>query len=178
MPSLVPFSAPGVGDLRDAAALFGLASCLGLGSLASRTDVPWLAPEPEPAVASCVLDDDFAEWSEHAMPRIAVDEVLEQLPTGRLTVVDCRSVEAFSEAHIPGALSVPAAEAEALLGTQTLPIPPDHLVVAYCDGDGSDAESVGRLLGASAGCSQVHVLDGGFGAWVASGAPVTEVSRG
>ena len=179
MPPHVPRSAPGIGDLRDAAGLFALASLLGLASLGVRSDVPWLAPPPE-TVASCMIDDDHEGWDAlgpHDVPRIGVDEVAQQLAAGRVTIVDCRPVEAFSQAHIPGALSVPAHEAEVLLGTQTLPIPPDHLVVAYCDGDGSDAESVGRLLGASAGCSQVHVLDGGWGAWIASGAPVTEASH-
>lgn len=167
---------PGIGDFRDAAVLLALACGLGLGSLGMRAGVPWLAPAPEPTVASCALEDDFEGWEVSAsLPRIGADEVAAQLETGGVTIVDARPGEAFGQAHIPGAISLPATEAEVLLGMQTLPIPPGHLVVTYCDDDGLDAETVGRLLGVSAGCSQVHVLDGGWGAWVASGAPIEEV---
>jgi rhodanese-related sulfurtransferase len=174
-----PSARPTFGDLRDAAVVLAVGTILGLGSLGVRADVPWIAEVPEPTVAACVLDDDLEGWEAPSMPRIAVPELLEQLAAGHLTVVDARPVEAFARAHIPGAISLPATEAEALLGVQTLPIPPGDLVVTYCDGDGDDSasEAVGRLLGVSAGCSQVHVLEGGWSAWVASGAPVQQVDQ-
>lgn len=179
MPLPAPRSArPGIGDLRDAVVLLAAATALGLASLGMRADVPLIAAAPEPTVASCVLEDDIDAWDNSpSMPRIAVHEVAQQLEAGHLTVVDARPVEAFARAHIPGAISLPATEAEALLGTQTLPIPPGDLVVTYCDGDGFESETVGRLLGVSAGCSQVYVLDGGWSAWVASGAPVEEADQ-
>jgi rhodanese-related sulfurtransferase len=165
----------GIGDLRDAALLLGLATSLGLGSLAVRADVPWIAAEPEPAAGSCMLEGDFDAWEDPpAMPHIGADELARRLDAGHVTIVDARPPEAYARAHIPGAISLPHDEAEALLGIQTLPIPPGDLVVTYCSGDGA-AEAVGRLLGASAGCSQVHVLDGGWNAWIASGGPVDEV---
>jgi rhodanese-related sulfurtransferase len=165
----------GIGDLRDATLLLALSLGLGLASLGVRADVPWIAAEPEPAPTSCVLEDDEA-WAP-SMPHLGIDEVARRLETGHLTVVDARPAEAFARGHIPGAISLPSAEAEALLGVQTLPIPPGDLVVTYGDADGFDAETVGRLLDVSAGCSQVHVLEGGWSAWVASGQRVEAIEH-
>ncbi|MBC8069436.1 MAG: rhodanese-like domain-containing protein, partial [Deltaproteobacteria bacterium] len=77
------------------------------------------------------------------------------------------------EGHIPGAISLPAGDIESILASQSLPIPIDRDIVTYCDrNDGSDAEYVGRLLDDALGCDRVHVLEGGFPAWQAGGAPV------
>lgn len=163
------------GDLRDTGVLLAIAVVLGLGSLGMRAGVPWLAPPPAPAPASCSMDEGVQAWdppAEPVVPRIPVDEVLTRIEQGDVTIVDARPGDAFSHSHIPGAISLPADEADAILERESVPIHPQHLVVTYCDGAGSDSEYLGQLLGDSAGCSRVRVLEGGFGAWLAAGAPV------
>jgi 3-mercaptopyruvate sulfurtransferase SseA len=169
-------------DMRDCAALLALSVASGMLSLGLRAQVPWLAPEPDVVVAACSLDESDAispmPVGRRTVQRIAVDEMLARLADGGVTVIDARPGAAYVTGHIPGAISLPAEEAAGILATQTLPIHPDHLVVTYCDDDGSDATHVMELLGASVGCRQVRLLDGGWPAWVDAGAPVEDERSG
>jgi rhodanese-related sulfurtransferase len=55
---------------------------------------------------------------------------------------------------------------------QSLPIPPDGQVITYCDGGTCEqSEALGLLLRQRDLCQQVRVLEGGWQAWVHSGAP-------
>jgi len=157
-------------SLRDAFLLGGAATLAGVFHLAIRVDVPWTpAPEPEAAVA-CGIDES-APMPVPGLQRVAVPELRERLD--RVIVVDTRPDAEFLEGHIPGAISLPAADVESILASQSLPIPVDRDIVTYCDqGEGEDAEYVGRLLDDALGCDRVRVLEGGFTAWLAGGAPV------
>jgi rhodanese-related sulfurtransferase len=157
-------------EARDVALLLGVATGLGALSLAARPDLPWLAPPRAPEPTTC---SDVAEAAGPLFPRMAARDVAGALERGAVTIVDARPLDEFVQAHIPGAISLPADEAEQILQSQTLPIPPDHLVVTYCgDDDAVGSEYLGRLLGLAAGCREIHVLDGGWEAWLASGAPI------
>jgi rhodanese-related sulfurtransferase len=158
-------------EARDVALLLGVATGLGALSLAARPDLPWLAPAPPPEPSACA--DEALAAGVPLFPRMGPREVAGALERGAITIVDARPVDEFVRAHIPGAISLPADEAEQILQSQTLPIPPDHLVVTYCGEDGAlGSEYLGRLLGLAAGCREIHVLDGGWEAWLASGAPI------
>jgi rhodanese-related sulfurtransferase len=157
---------------RDAFLLSAAATALGVGSLAIRLDVPWIPPPPDPASVVCEIDE-AVEGVAPALARIAVAELRARLDRGEVVLVDARSGEDYAAGHIPGAISVPADEIDALLASQTLPIPNDRDVVTYCARpDGGDAEYVGRLLDGAIGCPRVHVLSGGWSAWLDAGAPV------
>jgi rhodanese-related sulfurtransferase len=158
-------------SLLDASLLCCVGLIAGMASLAIRLDVPW-TPPPEPAAAvACGLDEGAPQDDAPGLPRESVPELRARLE--RVVVVDTRPDAEFAEGHIPGAISLPAAEIEAILASQSLPIPVDRDIVTYCDRtDGADAEYVGRLLDDALGCDRVRVLDGGFTAWRAIGAPV------
>lgn len=61
---------------------------------------------------------------------IDVDELLQRLAEGAVTVLDVRPRDEFTAGHIPGAVSMPIEELERRLAE----IPPDRPVVAYCRG--------------------------------------------
>jgi rhodanese-related sulfurtransferase len=156
--------------VQDAVLLGGAATLAGVVSLAIRLDVPWTPPPQPTAAVACGMDEGELP-SSPALQRVAVPDLRQRLDT--VVIVDTRSDAAFMEAHIPGAISLPADDIEAILASQSLPIPVDRDIVTYCDRvDGSDAEYVGRLLDDALGCDRVRVLDGGFGAWIAAAAPV------
>ncbi|HWB81902.1 MAG TPA: rhodanese-like domain-containing protein [Nannocystaceae bacterium] len=157
--------------VRDAVLLGCAATAAGVTSLAIRLDVPW-TPPPEPAAAvACGMDEVDLPVATPALERLAVPELRERLD--RVVVVDTRSDADFNEGHIPGAISLPAADVAAILASQSLPLPVDRDIVTYCDRvDGSDAEYVGRLLDDALGCDRVRVLEGGWGAWIGASGPV------
>lgn len=144
---------------------------LGLGSLAARLDVPWTPPPPEASAALCGADEPV-EGLAPALARIAVPDVRTRLIEGEVVLVDCRPSADFDAGHIPGAISLPADEIADMLASQSLPIPIDRDVVTYCSRGDADAEYVGRLLDTAIGCPRVHVLAGGWDAWLAAGAEV------
>lgn len=157
---------------RDALLVSIAATVLGIASLAVRLDVPWTPPPPDPAGVVCGADEPF-EGIAPALGRIAVDELRARLGKGDVVLVDARPVEDYAAGHIPGAISLPADEIDALLATQSLPIRNDLDVVTYCArDDAGDAEHVGRLLDGAIGCPRIHVLAGGWAAWLGAGAPV------
>ncbi len=95
------------------------------------------------------------------------DELLRDVESGQLVVLDVRPVEEFRAAHIPGALSVPLDELERRLDN----VPDGVEVVAYCRGAhcvlSDDAVRLLRERGRRA-----SVLDHGMLEWRAAGAPL------
>ncbi len=63
-------------------------------------------------------------------PRLSMDDFkkLYDNPSTRPMVIDVRAAEAYNEGHIAGALSMPEANIDSLIGQ----IPKNSLVVAYC----------------------------------------------
>lgn len=144
--------------------LLGLgAVVLGAISLAVRQGVPWIAPPPPPEPTACGLDEAIAIGDEPARPelaRVGVADLSDRL--AGVVVIDARSSDAFVEGHIPGAISMPV----------------DRDIVAYCDREGEiDALYVGVAIDTVLGCGRVHVLEGGFAAWLAAQAPIEGAGR-
>lgn len=157
---------------RDSLLLGTASVALGVVSLAIRLDVPWTPPPPDPASVVCELDEPDLGVAP-SLARIAVADLRTRIASGDIVVVDARPSQDFAAGHIPGAISLPADEIDELLATQSLPIPVDRDVVTYCARtDAGDAEHVGRLLDSAVGCPRIHVLAGGWDAWIGAGAPV------
>ncbi len=88
----------------------------------------------------------------------------------KMTIIDVRSTELFSQGHIPGAINIPAA----LCGPKKLP--PLGRVVVYDQGLGHDqldlaVEELNKKPGI-----QAERLEGGLAAWEAHLAPTTRPS--
>lgn len=93
---------------------------------------------------------------------VALDEVRRLLAGGALAI-DARPTELYAEGHLPGALSLPLAEAQG--ADLAARVPPDRVLVVYCNGYGcSDSFDLALLL-LRAGRREVRVFEGGVPAW-------------
>ena len=105
---------------------------------------------------------------------ITVADLQRQLAGGvKSTVIDVRSPALYSQAHIPGAINIPAS----LCPLKNLP-PLGHVVV-YGDGLGREAASMvddaAAALGRKPGIT-ADVLQGGFATWESAQAPTTRAA--
>lgn len=158
--------------LADVSLLAGASLLGGLALLAVHPDLDWVAAER--------VDDGTCSASEipvvaPVVERVSVQEARELLEVGAATFVDARASAHYVAAHIPGAVSLPADDAESLLDMQSLPIPPQGQVITYCEGGSCEqSEDLGLVLRERDVCQQVRVLDGGWLAWEAAGAPMVQ----
>jgi 3-mercaptopyruvate sulfurtransferase SseA len=152
----------------DLLLLTGISAGLGLTHLGLRSDMDWVAQPTGPRAEACSVDEEAP-----LVQRIAVEDAIRMVGEPGVSFVDARAADAFVAGHIPGAMSLPAAEAAGILEVQSVPIPPDDLVITYCDTRACErAEYLGLLLRDRAGCQQVRVLAGGWKAWLDAAAPV------
>lgn len=91
---------------------------------------------------------------------VTVGELAERLEDPQVMIVDVRSPEEYAAGHVPGAVSVPAAD----LHTGTAELPWDVEIIAYCQGPycvvSPRAVEMLRARGHHA-----RPLDGGFTRW-------------
>lgn len=91
---------------------------------------------------------------------VAIGELQGKLNDPSLFVIDVRSASDYERGHVPGAISVPAAELEQEIGE----IPPDAKVIAYCQGPYCVlSHSAVRLLRQHG--VQARPLEGGITRW-------------
>lgn len=91
-------------------------------------------------------------------------------------VIDVRSVEAWNQGRIPGAVHVPNAE----LAARAAEVAPETgaAIVVYCWGPGCNGSTRGALTLANLGYTNVRELIGGFEYWSREGlAVVTDHGR-
>jgi rhodanese-related sulfurtransferase len=102
---------------------------------------------------------------------VGLAEVRELAAAGAV-LVDARSRELYAEGHLPGARSLPLAEADARLDAFRREAPPEAVLVIYCSGYRCpDSFDLGvKLL--AAGWRDVRVFEGGFPEWHDAGLPV------
>jgi rhodanese-related sulfurtransferase len=86
-----------------------------------------------------------------------------------LVIVDCRSPELYELSHIPGAVNLPHRRITAETVEELLP--PDALLVTYCNGPHCNASTRGALRLASLG-RRVKEMPGGMVGWTAEGLPL------
>lgn len=97
-------------------------------------------------------------------------DVAEDLRNGitDIVVVDTRSPEAYSEAHVPGAISFP----HRTMNTDSVGhLDRDKTYVTYCDGIGCNASTKGAYKLASLGFKVKEML-GGLDFWRRDGNPI------
>ena len=155
--------------LGDFGLLAGASLLGGVALLAIHPGLDWIAEERVDD-GTCSVDE-LPELAP-VVDRVSVDEARALLDSGAVTFVDARPEFHYVAAHIPGAMNLPAEDAEGLLDMQSLPIPPEGQVITYCDGGTCEqSEHLSTLLRERDVCQQARVLDGGWQAWVAAGGP-------
>jgi rhodanese-related sulfurtransferase len=106
-------------------------------------------------------------------PQPAAGQQVQLLLQQGALAVDARSPEAFAAGHLPGARSLPLAEAEELLDTFRREVASDRPLIVYCSGYGCpDSFDLGLLL-LAAGYTEVYAYEGGLPEWRDSGRPVS-----
>ncbi len=159
-----------VDQLREVLLIIGASVGGGLLFIAAHPGLDLIAAEPDDADATCGGEE--VPLVAPLVERVSVAEAQALLGQAQVTFVDARPSWEYTAAHIPGAMNLPAADAEGLLDMQSLPIPPEGQVITYCDGGSCEqSEYLGLLLRERDVCQQVRVLDGGWQAWVAAQAP-------
>ena len=156
--------------LADLLLLIGASILGGLVLITAHPRLEFVAPPTNDADASCGIEQ--IPFVAPIVERVSVERAQALLDQGSVTFVDARPRHYYAAAHIPGAMNLPAADAEGLFDMQSLPIPPGGQVITYCDGGACEqSEYLGLLLRERDVCQQVRVLDGGWQAWVAAEAP-------
>ena len=102
--------------------------------------------------------------------RITRDDLHTRITSGHATVVvEAWGAGYYADAHLPGAINIPAGQVDRL-APALLPAR-EATVVVYCSGSCSSAESVARRL-EELGYRDVAVYEGGKEDWVEHGLPV------
>jgi|SRR5215212_633157 len=86
-------------------------------------DTPLTASQTPPLSATRAGEETTA-----SVPRIAVEDLREQMKTGAVTVIDVRDDAAFAAGHIPGAVHIPFARIEGEMSA----LPKGKPIVTYC----------------------------------------------
>jgi ArsR family transcriptional regulator len=98
---------------------------------------------------------------------VSLEELVERLKAGLVTVLDLRPEDEFALGHLPGALNIPLAELEKRLAD----FDPDQEIIAYCRGPycvlSYEAVAVLRAHG-----FKIRRLEDGLPEWRAAGLPV------
>lgn len=161
--------------LTDVLVMIGASILGGLVFIAAHPGLGWLAEPPNDADATCGAEIPLVA---PVVERVTVEEARALLGQAHVTFVDARAGYHYTAAHIPGAMNLPADQAEGVLDMQSLPIPPEGQVITYCDGGSCEqSEYLGMLLRERDVCQQVRVLDGGWQAWVTANAPTVTGSE-
>ena len=148
--------------LRDVSLVIGISLGLGVALLGFHPGLEWVAEEPQDGACEAEAIEDMP-----LVERVTVAEARELLDRPEITFVDARHRAEYAIAHVPGAMSLPASDAETLLDMQSLPIPPEGEVIAYCEGGRCEqSEYLGLLLSDRGVCRRVRVLEGGWQAWL------------
>lgn len=104
-------------------------------------------------------------WSKPGVAEVSLDEILRWSPP--ILWVDARTAKSYEIRHVPGALLLNEDEWEQQLpGFLAVWQPKAHIVV-YCDSAVCDAsQAVALRLQRELRLTDVHVLQGGWGAWL------------
>ena len=109
---------------------------------------------------------------EQQLPSPVLLAEVQRLAEEGALLIDARAPELYAEGHLPAAISLPLAEAEAHLETFRQTVAPDRTLIVYCSGYGcpDSFDLAVRLIGE--GYQDVRVFEGGFPEWRDAGLPV------
>lgn len=121
-----------------------------------------------------------ADWSPEAQLAldsgesliISFDEAQGHFFAGDAVFVDARSPELYDQGHIEGARNLPWEHFEQYYEGSLADLPPDALIIAYCDGEGCSLSKELALALFDKGHRNVRVLVNGWGLWTERGLPV------
>jgi rhodanese-related sulfurtransferase len=104
-------------------------------------------------------------------PVVSLEEARALFLTDGAVFIDARPAEVYREGHIRGALSLPLDSLDELLEDVVAQIPPDSLIITYCDGQNCHLSKELALQLSARGFSHVEVLVNGWSVWKDAGLP-------
>ncbi len=108
-------------------------------------------------------------------PLISIEAARALFLTNGAVFIDARPAEVYRAGHIRGALNLPAGNLEQSFSALMAQVPPDSLIIAYCDGESCTLGEELALELSARGWSNVEVLVNGWSVWQDAGLP-TETS--
>jgi rhodanese-related sulfurtransferase len=141
-----------------------MAAAVSLGVNYLRHDGLPLVRRPAPEASSANM-----QTAQEAI--ISIDEARALFLTNGAVFIDARPAEAFRSGHIQGALNLPPDDFDQLLPNIREQIPPDSLIITYCDGESCDLSKEAALQLSAKGYSHVQVLVNGWSVWQDAGLP-------
>jgi rhodanese-related sulfurtransferase len=109
-------------------------------------------------------------------PVVSIEEARALFLTNGAVFIDARPAEVYRSGHIRGALNLPQDSLEESLSVVMEQIPPDSLIITYCDGESCSLSQEATLELSARGYSNVQVLVNGWSVWQEAGLP-TEMTR-
>ncbi|MGA2939694.1 MAG: rhodanese-like domain-containing protein [Syntrophobacteraceae bacterium] len=104
-------------------------------------------------------------------PVVSIEEARALFLTNGAVFIDARPAEVYRSGHISGALNLPPESLEESLPVVTAQIPPDSLIITYCDGESCSHSKEAALELSAIGYSNVQVLANGWSVWQDAGLP-------
>jgi rhodanese-related sulfurtransferase len=102
---------------------------------------------------------------------VSIEEARALFLTNGAVFIDARPAEVYRSGHIQGALNLPADSLEESLSVVMEQIPPDSLIITYCDGESCSLSKEAALELSARGYSNVQVLVNGWSVWQDAGLP-------
>ena len=109
-----------------------------------------------------VVSDSFTQ--RERLEGVSIDELLAQMQTESVVLLDVRPEDEFASGHLPGAINIPADELQHRLAE----LPPDQAIVAYCRGPYC-VLSTQAITALHANGLPARRLNAGFPEWKAAG---------
>jgi rhodanese-related sulfurtransferase len=110
-------------------------------------------------------------------PSVSLEEARALFLTHGAVFIDARPPETFEDGHIAGALNIFPETFDQSSAQMLTAVPPDSLVITYCDGETCNLSKDLATLLAARGYSHVRVLVNGWSRWQEAGLP-TETGSG
>lgn len=158
-----------------AVAAVAVGVAIAVGSVVNRgrgaTSDPIGAPDPAaapvssggPTPAQPTVDPRYA-----SVKRISLEAAHARFQKGDALFVDVRSNLLYKGQHIPGAISIPYAEA----ADRVAELPPDRDIIVYCACHSAQESARAALAWADLGRTNVWVMWDGLNPWRAAGYPL------
>lgn len=106
----------------------------------------------------------------HGYQTESVDKFATTIATPSVVVIDVRTPEEYATGHIPNSININVESAD--FDSQISTVDKNSSVAVYCHSGRRSAIAAGKMM--ELGFTQVHNLDGGISAWVASGRQVVQ----
>lgn len=98
-------------------------------------------------------------------PVVSLEEARALFLTQGAVFIDARGNEAYFAGHIRGAINLPADNFDQLFQTVMAEVPPDSLIITYCDGESCTLSKELAQNLAGKGYAHVRVLVNGWTVW-------------